>query len=90
MAVLSALPVPGIDFIIGNDIDGGKVRPVLEVLNKPVSCPMADLSKSLPTVFPACMLTQAQLKKLGEEFDLFESRPILLLIALSPNRKYHL
>ncbi|KAJ3608212.1 hypothetical protein NHX12_025262 [Muraenolepis orangiensis] len=56
--------VPGVDLLLGNDIAGGRVYPVLEVSNQPET-PDADQSRS--PVYPACVLTRAQARKWGEE-----------------------
>jgi len=53
-----ALPVPGVEFIMGNDIAGGNMQPVLEVLNQPELHP-TPVSQLLPDVFPASVLTRA-------------------------------
>ena len=66
VAVRPALPVPGVVFIMGNDVAGGKVRPVLEVLCQPENSTTPEMSQSAPSVFPACVLTRAQTRKWGE------------------------
>ncbi|KAK0142025.1 hypothetical protein N1851_020292 [Merluccius polli] len=50
---------------MGNDIAGGRVYPVLEVVNTPVPISVCqELVKSHPDVFPVCAVTRAQgLKK---------------------------
>lgn len=73
VAVRSALPVPGIDLIMGNDIAGGKVYPVLEVLKRPETPVLLDEVGDAPEVYPACVLTRAQARKYGEQVDLSES-----------------
>ena len=73
VAVRPTLPVPGIVFIMGNDVAGGKVRPVLEVLNQPEYPTMLERSNLDPIVFPACVLTRAQTRKWGGAVDLSES-----------------
>lgn len=60
----SALPVPGVSFILGNDLAGGRVLPALEVVDSPVLTPESDeLAQKYPELFSACVLTRAQLKK---------------------------
>lgn len=39
---VSPFPLKGITFIVGNDIAGGKVLPVLEILENPADCPLPD------------------------------------------------
>lgn len=70
VAVCSALPVVGVMFIMGNDIAGGKVRPLPEVVEQPKTCLM---SQAMSEVFPACVLTRAQARKQGEDINLSES-----------------
>ena len=71
MGVQPALPVPGVTFILGNDIAGGKVLPVLEVLDIPEISSMSDrLAKEFPGVFPACVVTRAQSRRFGDMIDL--------------------
>lgn len=36
LAVRSCFPIEGVDFIKGNDIDGGKIYPVPEVVDSPI------------------------------------------------------
>ncbi len=71
VGVRSSLPVPGVDFILGNDLAGANVMPVLEVLDVPeVSCGFEDLGKRFPEVFSACAVTRAQARKFEDEIDL--------------------
>lgn len=68
------LPVKGVTFIMGTDIAGGKVMPALEVLNDPVTSPVTDtLSESCPEFFPACAVTRAQSRNLGDLVDLSDT-----------------
>lgn len=67
----SSLPVPGVDFILGNDLAGANVMPVLEVLDVPeVSCGSEELGECFPEVFSACAVTRAQARKFEDEIDL--------------------
>lgn len=36
LAVLSCFPIEGVDFIKGNDIDGGNIYPVTELVDSPI------------------------------------------------------
>ncbi|KAL0148642.1 hypothetical protein M9458_056082, partial [Cirrhinus mrigala] len=66
VAVCPSLPVKGVDFILGNDLAGGKIMPVLEVVDKPdVFCQSEDFSDSYPDVFPS--------RKMGDAVDLSDS-----------------
>nr|XP_040019042.1 uncharacterized protein LOC120809370 isoform X2 [Gasterosteus aculeatus aculeatus] len=62
VAVRPSLPVRGVDFIMGNDIAGGKVMPVVQVVDVPHNDSQADvLARNLPGVFSA-VVTRAQAK----------------------------
>ena len=71
VGVVSKLPVKGVILLLGNDIAGGNVTPVLEVSDNTESTP-ADkkLVQDFPYVYPACVLTRAQYRKLGDVVDL--------------------
>lgn len=73
VGVRPSLPIKGVSFILGNDLAGGKVMPVLEVMDQPnvVSCD--ELSVNYPDTFPVCVLTRAQSKKVDNVYDLSES-----------------
>ncbi|KAK0136914.1 hypothetical protein N1851_026936 [Merluccius polli] len=79
VAVLPRFPISGISFILGNDLAGGNVFPLPEVVTYPISvasacCPASDSADvSVPNVFPVCAITRAQARKLGETVDLSES-----------------
>lgn len=73
VGVRHSLPVKGVTFILGNDLAGGKVMPLLEVLDKPDVFCEDDLSKTYPDVFPACVLTRAQSRKAGGVVNLADS-----------------
>lgn len=62
VGVRPSLPVRGVTLILGNDLAGGKVMPILEMLDKP-NVPSAPdvLTESFPEVFSACAVTRAQL-----------------------------
>ncbi len=48
---MSSLPVKSVDFILGNDLAGGKVMPVIEVVDEPnVFCELEVLSETYPDV----------------------------------------
>ncbi|KAK7926200.1 hypothetical protein WMY93_008510 [Mugilogobius chulae] len=70
VAVRDQFPVDGVDFIMGNDIAGGKVYPSPEVVSQPIPDSEQDeLSKQHPEVFSVSVLTRAQAKKLAQESD---------------------
>lgn len=71
VGVRPALPVPGVDVILGNDLAGGNVIPVLEVLDRPVITSVSEqFTQEYPEAFPACVLTRAQTRKMGTDFTL--------------------
>uniref|UniRef100_A0A3B1J3T9 Gypsy retrotransposon integrase-like protein 1 n=1 Tax=Astyanax mexicanus TaxID=7994 RepID=A0A3B1J3T9_ASTMX len=73
IAVCDALPVDGIAVILGNDLAGGKVFPILEILDTPVlDCPEM-FEKVSPDVFPACVVTRAQARRFGNEIELSDT-----------------
>lgn len=72
VGVRPSLPVKGVHFILGNDIAGGKVLPLLELLEYPET-QVDNLNESLPGVFPACAVTRAQSKKLRDVVNLSDS-----------------
>ena len=73
LAVCSALPLPGIDLLMGTDMLGGRIHPVLEVLKHPEMPDPLDDPRDASKVYPACVLTRAQARKRGEQFDLSDT-----------------
>lgn len=71
VAVCSSLPMKGVDFILGNDLAGGKVMPLLEVLDEPTECTSDEVGEAYPHVFPVCAVTRAQSRKEIELNDSF-------------------
>ncbi|KAK0136901.1 hypothetical protein N1851_026923 [Merluccius polli] len=75
VAVRDQLPVAGVDLILGNDLAGNKVFPTApEVTENPTAdlC-VTSAAPDSPSVFPACVVTRAQARKLGEIVDLSDS-----------------
>ncbi len=61
----------GVKFILGNDVAGGKVIPFLEVCDNPIYYHQLDeMSERFPEVFPVCVVTRAQARKLVDADDL--------------------
>ena len=74
VAVREQFPVDGVEFILGNDIAGGKVYPSPEVVYQPIDTSDDDLGKQHPNVFSVSVLTRAQAKRAQEsEVDLCDS-----------------
>ena len=74
VGVIDKLPIEGVSLLLGNDIAGGTVTPVLEVVEEPFAgADGDDLSAGYPTVFPDCVVTQAQSRRLGEGVNLADS-----------------
>uniref|UniRef100_A0A8P4KNJ7 Gypsy retrotransposon integrase-like protein 1 n=1 Tax=Dicentrarchus labrax TaxID=13489 RepID=A0A8P4KNJ7_DICLA len=69
------LPVRGVAMILGNDLAGKKVFPTPEVIENPVadSCVSVPAAVNSSSVFPACAVTRAQKRKLGDVVDLSDS-----------------
>ena len=78
VGVCPDLPVKGVQFILGNDIAGGRVLPMLEVLDCPNTYAGDSLPEHYPGVFPVCAVTRAQSRVLEEVVDLSDSflRPV--------------
>lgn len=73
VAVRSDFPIEGVDFIMGNDIAGGKVYPSPEVVEVPSSV-HDDLAERHPEVFTASVLTtRAKARKQAQDVDLSDS-----------------
>lgn len=73
VGVCPSLPVRGVTFLLGNDIAGGRVMPVLEVLERPKIILPDVLAQEFPEVFSVCAVTRAQARRLGEVVDLSET-----------------
>ncbi|CAI5669654.1 unnamed protein product [Oreochromis niloticus] len=74
VAVCPCFPIDGVDFIMGNDIAGGKVYPTPEVTKTPGPSPLSDaLSRQHPDVFPVGVLTRSHARRQEEVVDLSES-----------------
>lgn len=74
VGVRDSLPVEGVNFILGNDIAGGKVMPLLEVCDKPELSAFTDeLSEKFPEVFPVCAITRAQAHRFADADDLLST-----------------
>ncbi|KAL2103191.1 hypothetical protein ACEWY4_000059 [Coilia grayii] len=78
VGVRSCLPVPDIEFVLGNDLAGANVWespcivPPPVVMSPPLEPEMPDLcGKMFPHVFPVCAITRAKAKQL-QEFDALE------------------
>lgn len=66
VAVLPALPIKGVDFILGNDLAGGRVVPVPELVDSPdLHLGSDNMAEIHPGTFPACVTTRAHTKRYG-------------------------
>lgn len=70
VAIRSVLPVNGVSLILGNIIAGNKMFTLPKVMSMMGN---SDLDPQLSFVFPACVLTCTQQKKLGDMVNLSES-----------------
>lgn len=68
VAVLPDSPFPSVDFLLCNDIAGGKVSPTPIIVDVPVAINAPSENQESPEVFPACAVTRAQAKKYGDIF----------------------
>lgn len=64
VAVCSELPIKGVTLLIGNDVAGGKVTPVLEVWDSPQSAELNTCDSDL-SLFPSCAITRAQARTMN-------------------------
>uniref|UniRef100_A0AAV2K407 Uncharacterized protein n=1 Tax=Knipowitschia caucasica TaxID=637954 RepID=A0AAV2K407_KNICA len=63
-------PIDGVEFIMGNDLAGGKVYPSPEVVTRPIlSSDVDELAEKHPDVFSVSVLTRAQSKMAREQMD---------------------
>ncbi|XP_077954043.1 uncharacterized protein LOC144391290 [Gasterosteus aculeatus] len=67
VGVVPRLPVDGVSFLLGNDIAGGRVVPVPEVVDNPD--PAYTGTETDRSVFPACVVTRAQERKMKNVYD---------------------
>ena len=56
VGITSSLPIDGIDFLLGNDLAGGKVVAYSLVTDMPCNCQQLD---PVPNLDPACVVTRA-------------------------------
>ena len=84
VAVRPSFPIDGVDFIMGNDIAGGKVYPSPEVVDTPIAeSRHDDLFQCHPDLFAVRVLTRAQARKQAQDVDLSDS---VFASALSEDR----
>ena len=57
VGITSSLPIDGIDFLLGNDLAGGKVVANSLVTDMPCNCQQLD---PVPNLDPACVVTRAR------------------------------
>lgn len=87
VAVRDQLPIAGIDLILGNDLAGNRVFPSAPEVTEP---PTADVcvtsaAPDAPSVFPACVVKNAQARKLGEIVDISDSFLKTSEVSVSPS-----
>ena len=59
-----SLPIPQCDFILCNDLAGGKVFPPLRIKDSPLTYnPTEELESTQPGLFPVCAVTRSQAKQ---------------------------
>ncbi len=70
VAACTVFPIKGVDFLLGNDLAGGKILVNPEVTTVPlVSEGPDELQMKYPTVFPVCAVTRAMAKANVLELD---------------------
>ena len=80
VAVHPALPIKGVDFILSNDLAGGKVMLVPEVLDSPdFKSRSENPAQFLPEIVPACVVTRAPSKRYGLAKCVFGKGTVLYL-----------
>ena len=58
------LPIPDATFLLGNDLAGSLVFPILTTQDSPLSYnPTEDIEREQPTLFPVCAVTRAQARR---------------------------
>ncbi len=68
VGIRDCLLVNGVEFILGNDLAGGKVFPMLEVFDKPILSDHTDeLSEMYPETFSAYVVTRAQARQMDAD-----------------------
>ena len=67
VGVRPSLPVKGVTFILGNNIAGGQVVPVLEVLEHPDTLQSDVLEQEYPGVFPVWLWKKCRLAERKSE-----------------------
>lgn len=65
VGVYDQLPVRGVSMILGNDLVGGKVMPLCEISQTP-EVKYGPAEQQLAIVFPACVVTRAQSRKIRD------------------------
>lgn len=74
VGVCPQLPISDVHFILSNDLGGRRVFPDPEVVEVPCVASLSPASDSVPhKVLPACAISHAKAKKLGEIVDLANS-----------------
>lgn len=67
VAVSPDLPISGVDFILCNDITGGKIVSTLVIVNVPVAADNTCDDTESSEIFPACAVTRAQTRRYGAD-----------------------
>ena len=68
VGVMETLPAKGVSMLLGNDLAGGKVIAEPKVVMEPVtSAETEKIEEEIPGVFPSCVVTRAQARKMAED-----------------------
>lgn len=60
VAIVNTLPIPTVDFILGNDLAGAKVYTLPIVTTTPVTPDLDKVERENPEVFSSCAVTRSQ------------------------------
>ena len=68
VGVMETLPAKGVSMLLGNDLAGGKVIAEPKIVMEPfTSAETEKIEEEIPGVFPSCMVTRAQARKMAED-----------------------
>ena len=74
VGVRPTLPLEGVDFILGNDLAGSRVKlqPELQVVDEPVPDPQGLSVDETTIVFPSCVMTRAAARRARDSKEVEE------------------
>ncbi|KAK7926273.1 hypothetical protein WMY93_008583 [Mugilogobius chulae] len=69
VASCATFPISGVDFILGNDLAGGRILVTPDVTAVPVPKNPDELEEKFPSVFPVCAVTRAMAKTASYDLE---------------------